>query len=244
MERLTNLLDVLNDQLGNNEDVQDAGETAPSRETSQQPSTSSAAGVQHPRGDPEERYLLTGGMEGRQLPDSVGSPNKTGPSGAKRNKDNYGAAHTSNAATGSKLPGTSGNTDGMTGAGGTGDDQSRAVATMPRGIHTPTYSWTFKKKHKFLTFGVANAIINEALTSGTVLNRWALTTSLANLPWEYAFMYISPAEFKRLQQFNGVFASKARVRVFQYNPRVAFQTADTTSTQATLNQNKFTSILS
>jgi len=74
------------------------------------------------------------------------------------------------------------------------------------------------------------------------ITRRALTTSLVNIPWEYAFFYMSPAEYARLTQMTGVFATQCNMKVFQYNPRVAFQTADTTSTQATLNQNKFTRI--
>lgn len=142
---------------------------------------------------------------------------------------------------GSALPGTSGNTDGMVGGNATGEDSSRAIANIPKGIHTPTYHWTFQKKWKFLSFGVANQIIAETLTTGTTpLQRFCLTTSMVNVPWEYAFFYMSPAELTRIQQFNGVFAKRAHIKIYQYNPRVAFQTADTTSTQATLNQNKFT----
>lgn len=143
----------------------------------------------------------------------------------------------------SALPGTSGNTDGMVGGVSGQAVAHSGVTNIPRGINTPTYTFRFKRLWKFLSFGVADVILTDTLTKGTTpISRWALTTSLANLPWEYAFFYISPAEFRRLQSFHGVFANRCRVRVTQYNPRVAFQTADTTSTQATLNQNKFTRI--
>lgn len=237
LNRLNDLLDVLHDHLGGNEESADTQETTTPGEETARPGTSTGPNTRHRSSNPEEDYLVSGGMEQPQ-PDTHGTP-------PKRNKDKFGASVSGNVTgrqtSGSALPGTSGNTDGMTGAGGTGEDQSRAISTIPRGIHTPTYSWTFKKKHKFLSFGVANVVLIDTLTSGdNVLTRWALTTPLVNLPWEYAFMYMSPAEFERIQEFNGVFASRARVKVFQYNPRVAFQTADTTSTQATLNQNKFT----
>lgn len=143
----------------------------------------------------------------------------------------------------SALPGTSGNTDGMVGGAGGSSEAGTGAAVIPRGINTPSFTWTFKKKWKFLTFGVADNIINETLTSGTTpLKRWALTTSLANIPWEYAFFYMSPAEYARIREMKGVFANHASIKIFQFNPRVAFQTADTNSTQATLNQNKFTRI--
>lgn len=149
----------------------------------------------------------------------------------------------------SALPGTSGNTDGMVGGGSArAIDTSRGVMSISRGIHIEKFTWTFKKKWKFLSFGVADVILTDivrpAQTDPAVpeLSRRALTTSLVNIPWEYAFFYMSPAEYSRLIQMTGVFATHCKMRVFQYNPRVAFQTADTTSTQATLNQNKFTRI--
>lgn len=239
LDRLNRLLDIINDQIGNNEETENTAENTTAGETSNRPSTSTGTGTNRPRGDPEERYLLTGGImeQPQQQPHTHGSPQPKPP---KRAKDNYGAAVTGTSTSGSQLPGTSGNTDGMTGSGGVAVDQSRGVEIIPRGIYTPKYSWTFEKKHKFLSFGVANVILVDNLTSGTVISRWALTTSLCNVPWEYAFMYMSPAEYSRIQEFNGVFATKARIKIYQYNPRVAFQTADTTSTTATLNQNKFT----
>lgn len=142
---------------------------------------------------------------------------------------------------GSKLPGTSGNTDGMVGGGGDVPEGSVAIQNISRGLKSFTHTFTFQKRWKFLTFGVADQILSDNNTGTTPsLERWALTTSLASIPWEYAFFYISPAEWSRLRQFNGVFAKHATIKISQYNPRVAFQTADTTSTTATLNQNKFT----
>lgn len=79
--------------------------------------------------------------------------------GGSNKKQNTGTS-------GSALPGTSGNTDGMVGGGPTSGDSSRAIANIPRGIHTPTYHWTFQKKWKFLSFGVANQIFGETLGGG------------------------------------------------------------------------------
>ena len=141
---------------------------------------------------------------------------------------------------GSKLPGTSGNTDGMVGGKGDVPEGSVAIQNISRGLKSFNHTFTFQKRWKFLTFGVADQILSDTSSGTPAYDRWALTSSLATIPWEYAFFYISPAEWNRLRQFNGVFAKHASIKISQYNPRVAFQTADTTSTTATLNQNKFT----
>lgn len=141
---------------------------------------------------------------------------------------------------GSQLPGTSGNTDGMVGGRGDVPEGSVAIQNISRGLKSFNHTFTFQKRWKFLTFGVADQIISDTSETNVPYDRWALTTSLASIPWEYAFFYISPAEWVRLRQFQGVFAKHAHIKISQYNPRVAFQTADTTSTTATLNQNKFT----
>lgn len=160
--------------------------------------------------------------------DSVSSPNK-------KNKP---SEHS-----GSALPGTSGNTDGSAGTSSMMDlEASRGIMPISRGIHVEKFEWTFTKKWKFLSFGVADVILTDTVGKTGTPKRWALTTSLVNIPWEYAFMYMSVAEYARLKEMTGVFARDCDIKVYQYNPRVAFQTADTTSTQATLNQNKFTRI--
>lgn len=138
----------------------------------------------------------------------------------------------------SSLPGTSGNTDGTGGVGGAGSG-SVGINPIPRGINHFRHTFHFKKKWKFLSFGVADQILEDKVGDNT---RLALTTSLVNLPWEFAFLYISPAEWNTLRTFRGVHAIKANVKVSQFNPRVAFQTGETTNMTATLNQNKFTRI--
>lgn len=222
LDELDRLLDEANATGGRNNDSEEAEEPVQEAE---------------PEPGPSHRPDMPGGVEGRA--DTTSSmetdvqSSVTGDAGRKRQK--IGPS-------GSALPGTSGNTDGMTGAGGL-PEGSVAIRNIPRGINTPTYHWSFTKKWKFLSFGVADQILNENVTTGgQPISRLCLTTSLANIPWEYAFFYMSPAEFTRIQQFNGVFATKCHIKIYQYNPRVAFQTADTTSTQATLNQNKFTRV--
>lgn len=142
----------------------------------------------------------------------------------------------------SALPGTSGNTDGMDpGAGEPAEAGLQPVEKIYRGITVHKHIFTYHKKWKFLSFGVADVILND-VNAATNRNRWALTSSLVNIPWEYAFFYMSPAEWARAREYKGFFAKHCSIKISQYNPRVAFQTADTTSTTATLNQNKFTRV--
>ena len=154
--------------------------------------------------------------------------------GSKRPAD--GGPPSKKSKSGSK-PGTGRGTDSL-GGGVDGGDASAAIEPVRKGITNHKLTFTFTKRWKFLTFGIADQIIDDV--NGTAWNRLALTTSLASIPWEYAFFYMSPAEFIRMQDYRGVFAKHCNVSISQYNPRVAFQTGDSTSQTATLNQNKFT----
>lgn len=62
---------------------------------------------------------------------------------------------------------------------------------------------------------------------------------MASIPWEYLFFYMSPAEYNRMKNYPGTFAKSASVRIRTWNTRVAFQTGDTQTANASLNQNKF-----
>lgn len=156
--------------------------------------------------------------------------------GSKRS----GSANSGRAAkvpkSGTSLPGTGGNLDGMS-SGGSAAGGSPAIL-RPIGLHVEKMVKTYHKKHRFLTSANANVILKEA-ASGTVPKRFALTTGLASIPWEYLFMYMSPAEYNRMKQYPGTCAVSATVTVKAWNTRVAFQTGDTQTSNATLNQNKF-----
>lgn len=136
----------------------------------------------------------------------------------------------------SSAPGTGKNTDGSN-PGGTNAGGSPAIL-RPIGLHMEHMRRTYHKKHRFLTAANANVILAEA-ASGTVPKRFALTTAMASIPWEYLFMYMSPAEYNRMKEYPGTRAISCHVTVKAWNTRVAFQTGDTTSSNATLNQNKF-----
>lgn len=141
---------------------------------------------------------------------------------------------------GTSLPGTGGNLGGMT----EGGSSVPVPIFKPIGRHTEKFTQTFHKKWRFLTSANANVILLDKASTGPIAHpeRWALTTALANIPWEYAFFYMTPAEFKRMSSFPGAKAKNCKVTVKSWNTRVAFQTGDTQTSNATLNQNKFIQI--
>lgn len=156
--------------------------------------------------------------------------------GNKRSGSSGGGRAAKVPKSGTSLPGTGGNLDGMS-SGGSAAGGSPAIL-RPIGLHVEKMVKTYHKKHRFLTSANANVILKEA-ASGTIPKRFALTTGLASIPWEYLFMYMSPAEYNRMKQYPGTFAISASVTVKAWNTRVAFQTGDTQTSNATLNQNKF-----
>lgn len=131
--------------------------------------------------------------------------------------------------------GTGRNTDGTV-DGGTGGANAMSI---PRGITVLENLFIFNKTWKFLSYGIANQILLDSVGKA---DRYALTTSLANIPWEYAFFYISPAEWNNIKSYKNVYAISCHIEITQHNPRVAFETNATSTNLATLNQNKFINI--
>lgn len=156
-------------------------------------------------------------------------------SGSKRGS-NGGGPPSKVSKSGTSLPGTGGNLDGMV-RGGSGEGGATAIL-RPIGLHVEKFQQTYRKKWRFLTSANANVILAEA-ASGERPARWALTTGMASIPWEYLFFYMSPAEYNRMKNYPGTFAKSASIRIRTWNTRVAFQTGDTQTANATLNQNKF-----
>ena len=128
-------------------------------------------------------------------------------------------------------PGTGKNTDGFSGGGET----SRGLIPIqrPLGMTKFRFNRVYHKNWKFLSYGVADRILTGYNNSA------ALTTSLVNIPWEYAFFYLSPAEYNEIRNNVGMRAVKAKIKIDMYNTRVSFETGGTASSRATLNQNKF-----
>ena len=92
----------------------------------------------------------------------------------------------------------------------------------------------FGKVHRMLTYGLSHEYL--PLTPA-VAGVEVMTSSLAGIPWECAFYYMNPGELLSLEV--GAKAHACHIRIVQRNPRVAFETNTTTTTLATLNQNKF-----
>lgn len=137
-----------------------------------------------------------------------------------------------NAAKGqSSAPGTGRNTDGFSGGGETG--HGLIPIQRPLGMQNFIFNRTYRKNWRFLSYGVADRVLTGPNSSA------ALTTSLANIPWEYAFFYLSPAEWNEIRNNVGMRAVRAHITIEAYNTRVAFETGGTESSRATLNQNKF-----
>lgn len=155
--------------------------------------------------------------------------------GTKRTAESETGSAAKVAKSGTSLPGTGSNLDGMVSGGGSGGS---ATIQRPIGMNFEKMIRTYSKKHRFLTSANAGVILKEAAADNTA-KRFALTTGLASIPWEYLFMYMSPAEYQRMKSYPGTKAVSCHVTVKAWNTRVAFQTGDTQTANATLNQNKF-----
>ena len=90
---------------------------------------------------------------------------------------------------------------------------------------------TYKKMHKFMTFGLADAIIsNGAVADG---NRF-LTSYLAEIPWHIPALYMNQSEFDLLPPGSRI--SEIEIEVFYRGSTIQFETAASTTGLATLNQ--------
>lgn len=124
----------------------------------------------------------------------------------------------------STLPGTGrANEPGLEGG-----PREYALVSPSHGIYS--YVRYYRKVHRFLTWGIAYRII----AGGS--NRLWMTTPLAQLPWDWLFLYMNRAEYNTLPRGSAV--DHVKVKVLQRNVRVAFPTNSTNSNLATLNQNK------
>lgn len=87
----------------------------------------------------------------------------------------------------------------------------------------------YRKSHKFMTFGLAPAI----LTGSTSTERW-LTSYLAEVPWHIPALYMNPSEFSLLRP--GTRVKSVHVEVYYRGSTIQFEVAASTSGLATLNQ--------
>lgn len=125
---------------------------------------------------------------------------------------------------------------------GTAADQGggQPIATGPRSFALPRPTLplfssirSFRKVHRFLTFGVAFDIIKAVSLKQPYVY---MSTPLAAVPWHMPYFYLSPAEFASLPKGSTVVG--VSVSVISRNVRVAFETNSSDSKLATLNQNK------
>lgn len=165
------------------------------------------------------------------VPSKQGRVNHTGEEKASgsENPSSSGATTNLDITMATSLPGTGSGT-----ASGGGNTQGQEVYVIPRpftkfGKKLTTYS----KSHKFMIFGLANAVLGPAGTSGSPTNR-LLTTCLAEVPWQKLPLYMTQSEFDLIPSNSKVVECNVKV-IFRTN-RIAFETASSATNQATLNQ--------
>lgn len=135
--------------------------------------------------------------------------------------------------------GTGHNTDNLQ----PGGDNIVAPGPIERPLQTSGIeTLTYRKVHRFLSFGLAyqpyaRAIPNDTVAPGSAANfEVFMVTPMCEIPWERLFMYMNPSEYNLLPE--GARVSSLHIKIRQRNVRVAFQTNASTSELATLNQNK------
>ncbi|KAF0742245.1 Capsid protein VP1, partial [Aphis craccivora] len=131
---------------------------------------------------------------------------------------------------------------------GTGDDAAMDADTgypsvenaiIPRPINNEGgCKLVFRKNHTFISYGLAWVPIKHSNDNNCVFG----TTSLMCLPVDKPYFYINHSEYKMLPR--GTYIKQLNVRIVMRNPRTAFETNGSTTTLATLNQNKFACIAS
>ena len=103
---------------------------------------------------------------------------------------------------------------------------------------------TIKNAFSILSYGFATRIIghphNTIAPSPTQAYIVCATTPLLEVPWDRVNMYINPGVYNSLPI--GSYIKSVHCKIIQRNIRVAFETNQSDSTLATLNQNKFSLI--
>lgn len=167
-----------------------------------------------------ETNPTTSGKHGNSDPINGGTSAKRARPGAPSNK---------------KLPGSakSGSLEGS------GD---RSVIYLERPLNSVNFVITkFSKQHKFLTFGIASKIISQLIAASEApvipsYTQYFLTTALAEVPVHKLCLYLNQSEYDLLP--HGAEVLEINVSVVQRNALLSFQTNASTTSLATLNQNK------
>lgn len=120
---------------------------------------------------------------------------------------------------------------GSASSGGFGQDQGPMIYVDRPIMGGGSGTLSFKQVHRFTSKGVAITPINDI--NATTLN---MCTPLAYIPWDRAFMYLSPRDFASLPP--GCFAQSVDIDIIMRNPQIGFNTGETNTDIATLNHNK------
>lgn len=136
------------------------------------------------------------------------------------------------------IPGPSSEEAGMT-LTGTGKEQASGGASSdglaeyhierPISLFGSKVS-TYRKVHKFMTFGFAPKILESGSNSKS---RW-LTTHMAEVPWHIPGFYLTPSEFNLLPIGSRV--KDVSIQVIYRGSTIQFETASSATSLATLNQ--------
>lgn len=130
------------------------------------------------------------------------------------------------------LPGTGSSPDGDPDTG----NPSPENAIIPKPINDfGLHRLVFRKHHSLLSYGLAWKVIRLNATS----QHYLTTTSMMSIPVEMPWFYVSPSEWHWLSELRGARVTSVKCKVVMRNPRTAFETNASTTTLATLNQNKF-----
>lgn len=127
------------------------------------------------------------------------------------------------------LPGTAGEMASGGANGGMAFEYKTPESTFGKKVST------YRKMHKFMTFGFASNFINiPSGTPATVQGSAYLTTYLAEIPWHIPAFYMNQSEYDLLP--DGSHVKEIRVTVTYRDRTIQFQTAQSGSNVATLNQ--------
>ena len=119
----------------------------------------------------------------------------------------------------------------MASGGASSDGQAEYQIERPLSMFGDKIN-TYRKSHKFMTFGLAPAILSPA-APGLTVDRY-LTTYLAELPWHIPAFYLSPSEYNLLP--DGTHCIEVSLQVIYRGSTIQFETAASGSGLATLNQ--------
>ena len=119
---------------------------------------------------------------------------------------------------------------GSASSGGFGQDEGPAVTVDAPFKSSPSGTLTFNQVHRMTSKGLAfNTVAN-----GT--EEVHMTTALAHIPWDRAFMYMTPRDFASLPL--GSVCTDVSIKIVVRNPQIGFKTGTSVTETATLNHNK------